>query len=113
MKKTIYLAVLLFLSIVTLSGCTNKITLRKATWQGTYYPNGCLTCEKEYVYSPIYNNYNDCKTWALNKKSNPDDKMTCSKNCKTPDKYGMQTCEEVVRNWVVTPDSVTFDNYKE
>lgn len=113
MKKIIYTILLLFLFVVTLSGCSNKVSLKKTTWQGVYYPNGCLTCEESYVYSPIFDNFDDCKTWALNKKSNSDDKVTCSKNCKNPDEYGMQTCEETIRNWKATPVSITFEEYQE
>ena len=39
--------------------------------------------------------------------------MTCNKNCKNPDEYGMQTCEDVIRNWKATPVSITFEEYKE
>ena len=113
MKKIAYTVPLLFLFIIVLSGCSNKLSLSKTTWQGTYYPNGCLTCEEDYVYSQTFDNFNDCKTWALNKKSNSSDKVTCDKNCKNPDEYGMQTCEEVIRNWKSTPVSVTFEEYQE
>lgn len=114
MKKHYFLHLLAFtFIIVILSGCQSSI-INKTTWQGTYYPGGCLTCEKDYVYSPTFDNFEDCKTWALNKKSDPDDKITCNKNCKNPDEYGMQKCEEVIRNWEAFPGaSVTFENYKE
>lgn len=112
--KKIYLIPLLFLSAIALSGCSDKNLLKKNTWQGTYYPGGCLTCESDYVYSPTFDNFEDCKTWTLNKKSSSEDKVTCNKNCKNPDEYGMQTCEEVIRNWDPgLGGSVTFENYKE
>lgn len=101
-------------AVFLLSGCSNKASLKKTTWQGTYYPEGCLTCEKDYVYSPIFDNFKDCKTWVLNKKSSSKDRVTCNKNCKNPDEYGMQNCEEVIRNWEAFPGaSVTFENYNE
>lgn len=80
------------------------------TWQGIVYPHGCLTCDINTIYSPVFDNFDDCKTWALNKKSFADDKISCGKNCQNPE-YGGQICEEVVRNWLVTPESFTFDNY--
>ena len=104
---------LLLLFIIVLSGCNNKVSLKKSTWQGTYYPGGCLTCEKDYVYSPTFDNFEDCKTWALSKKGSSEDKVTCNKNCKNPDENGMQNCQEVIRNWEAFPGtSVTFENYK-
>lgn len=47
------------------------------------------------------------------KKIHSDDKFICSKNCKGLDEYGMQNCEDVVRNWQPLPISKTFENYKE
>ncbi|MFC1810381.1 hypothetical protein ACFLZH_02680 [Patescibacteria group bacterium] len=111
--KKIYLIPLLFLITLMASGCISTSSSKGNTWQGTYYPDGCLTCESDYVFSPIFDNFEDCKSWALNKKSSSLDKVTCNKNCKNPDEYGIQTCEEVVRNWKIFDDSLTFDNYKE
>jgi hypothetical protein len=112
--RIIILSSIIIFSISFLVGCSkDNFVVGKATWQGMLYPNGCLTCEEDYVYSPIFDNFEDCKTWALNQKSNPGDKVTCSKNCKNPDEWGMQTCEEVIRNWKPTPDSVTFEEYKD
>ena len=109
--KKIHL-LLLFFSMLALSGC--GISFKKDTWQGTYYPDGCLTCESEYVYSPTCESFEACKTWALNKKSDPEDKVTCNKNCKSPRESGIQTCEEVVRNWDPgLGGSATFENYKD
>ena len=113
MKKIIYTIPLFFLFAIILSGCSNDVSFKKTIWQGVYYPNGCLSCEENYVYSPAFDNFDDCKTWAFNKKSNSDDKVTCSKNCKNPDEYGMQSCEETIRNWKATPVSTTFEEYQE
>jgi hypothetical protein len=89
--KKIYLITLLFLFSIVLSSCNGATSKPKNTWQGVYYPDGCLTCESDYVFSQIFDNFEDCKTWALNKKSSSEDKVTCNKNCKNPDEFGLQS----------------------
>jgi len=96
---------LLFILIIA-TGCNTA-----NTWQGIYYPNG-TSDENSWVYSPVFYDYEDCKTWVLDKKSDSSDLYSCGKNC-IIDEYGLQTCEDVVRNWQPFYDSLTFDNYKE
>lgn len=74
--------------------------IRKETWLGFYYPNGCLTCEDQYIYSPQFDNRASCLAWATNLKlqrNNPSDLFECGKNCKAP-KYsgGVYVCKETV-----------------
>lgn len=73
---------------------------KKDTWTGFYYPNGCLTCQNDYIYSPKYDNRTDCLAWATNLKrqrNNPDDKYECGKNCKAPEtSSGLYVCKETV-----------------
>lgn len=73
---------------------------RKETWLGFYYPDGCLTCEDQYIYSPQFDNRAACLAWATNLKqqrNNPSDDFECGKNCKAPDrKSNFYVCEETV-----------------
>jgi hypothetical protein len=98
---------LVILCIVFILGC------KKTTWQGVYYPNGCLTCSNDYVYSPVFYEFKNCKKWVFSKQSNSNDKFSCAKNCKWSSEYGMQDCKEVVRNWKPLPISKTFEDYNE
>lgn len=83
---------------------------KKATWHGTYYEHGKLENMER---GPVFDNYEACKSWAMNIKSNRDDSMDCSKNCHDTMEDGTPVCETVVRNWSPFPGSDTFDNYKE
>lgn len=68
---------------------------KEYTWQGVYYPNGCLTCEDDYIFSPIYKAKESCLIWAENMKlerNNENDLYECGKNCKW--KEGFSVCEE-------------------
>jgi len=72
----------------------------KETWQGFYYPDGCLTCTDKYIYSSQFNDRASCLAWATNLKqqrNNPSDDFECGKNCKVPDSPdGLYICEETV-----------------
>lgn len=94
MKKIVIVSIL-FLSGVLLTGCSFR-----DTWQGFYYPDGCLACSDKYIFSPIFNDKESCLNWAEDlkeKKGKPDDLYECGKNCKppkTPD--GFYLCKETV-----------------
>jgi hypothetical protein len=100
---------LLFSSLIIASCNSNP----KNSWQGTYYPRGCLTCESEYIYSPIFKSYPECKEWARWKMRDKEDKASCGRSCEHDGKIDMSRCETVVRSWFipVLPDSPTFDSY--
>lgn len=70
----------------------------KDTYMGFYYPNGCLTCTDDYIFSPVFNKRQDCLSWASNLKrerNNFKDDFECGKNCKTPQsKDDFYVCEE-------------------
>lgn len=69
----------------------------KEKWQGFYYPDGCLVCEDQYIYSPVYSTKENCLNWATTlraERNNPADLFECGKNCK--DKDGFQVCEETI-----------------
>lgn len=46
---------LIFLLGFLLAGCSLK-----TRWQGFYYPDGCLACSSQYIYSPAFNNLDTC-----------------------------------------------------
>ena len=73
---------------------------RKETWLGFYYPDGCLTCQEKYIYSPEFENRASCLAWATDlksKRNNPEDTFECGKNCKAPDNSdGLYVCDETV-----------------
>ncbi len=108
MKKSILYIVIVILIIVA----GYFLFFNKETWQGVYYSDGDLLNEENIVYSPVFQDFTGCKRWVESKQTSQEDKYSCAKNCKNPE-FGLQTCKEVVRNWRVTPDSITFDNYKE
>ena len=69
----------------------------KETWQGVYYPNGCLVCEDEYIFSPIFKTKEECLDWVREKKmtrNNENDLYECGKNCDW--ESGLIICEETV-----------------
>lgn len=80
---------------LVLAWCIFKDT---RTW--FYYPNGCLTCQSDYIYSPVFDNRVDCLSWATNLKAernNPSDTFECGKNCKEPEtKDDLYVCDETV-----------------
>lgn len=87
MKK---IKIILFITALFVSACSLK-----NNWQGVYYPDGCLVCDEKYIFSPIFNNYDECQRWAIdiqNKRNNPNDQYECGKNCKYKD--GIQICDE-------------------
>jgi len=76
----------------TFKGC-----LIKDKWQGVYYPNGCLICEGDYLWSPIFNSRNSCLSWGESlkaKSKNSDDTFECGKNCKWDGNFNI--CEETI-----------------
>jgi hypothetical protein len=69
----------------------------KNTWQGFYYPDGCLSCASKYIYSPIFETKEQCFNWANSLKTsrnNTEDLFECGLNCKN--KNGSNVCEETV-----------------
>lgn len=85
---------LLIPSILLLVGCS----FSSEKWLGFYYPDGCLWCSENYIYSPEFDTKDGCFNWAENLKhsrDNPSDLYECGKNCEM--KYtGMYVCEETV-----------------
>ena len=71
---------------------------KKESWLGFYYPNGCLSCESDYIFSPEFDSKEQCFAWANDikrRRDNPEDLFECGLNCKKDD-YGMYICKETV-----------------
>lgn len=68
-------------------------------WQGFYYPDGCLTCEENYIFSPTFTMLEECRDWADSIKiklgNNPNDQYECGLNCKKRE-GGFNICEKTV-----------------
>ena len=87
MRRTLFvLAGLLLIG----AGCTTD------KWQGFYYPDGCLSCEENYIYSPIFSSLDECRDWANSTRqkrgNNSSDEYECGLNCKIKD--GFNVCKE-------------------
>jgi len=85
-----------FLSVFIFSGCG------KDTWTGVYYPDGCLICDNDYIYSPPYDSLDGCRKWINTTRNSRLDKeesydYECGKNCKSPDDYGIMVCKETLK----------------
>ena len=75
------------------------------TFEGTYYPEGCLTCEDSYIFSPEFETEFKCISWAQDQRKYRDnlgldtshDRAECGKNCKWERPSGQSqflVCEE-------------------
>ena len=67
-------------------------------WLGFYYPNGCLSCESDYIFSPTFDSKKQCLAWANNLKmtrNNSSDDFECGLNCKEIG-YKMYQCKKTV-----------------
>ncbi len=91
MKIKFYL-VFFCLLILLGAGC------KKEEWQGFYYPNGCLSCMEDYIYSPTLSSVEECHNWAQEIKKergdNPTDQYECGLNCRA--KGILHVCKETV-----------------
>lgn len=88
MKRILFITALL----LTLGGCKSN------TWLGFYYPNGCLECTDDYIYSERFTDSEACLAWAASLKrerGNPNDQYECGLNCESDDGL-MYTCEETI-----------------
>jgi len=93
MKEKIKGIVILIL-IITVIYLGYNFLLKKDTYQGIYYPNGCLICDN-YIVSPELKSAEDCVKWAENIKSirnNLSDTWECGKNCRWEN--GLSICKE-------------------
>lgn len=102
-----HLSMMVFILAIS-SACTSS-----STWQGTYYPRGCLDCDDQQYFSPVFKSYKECKSWASGKIKLSQDKATCGKNCSFEGKLDMSKCDVVVRSWKIPflPDSPTFESF--
>jgi len=71
---------------------------RKDSWNGFYYPNGCLDCKDKTIIVPGLKDKEACLQWANDIKKhsgNPNDDFECGKNCEDNGE-GLNICEETV-----------------
>lgn len=57
----------------------------KNRWQAIYYPNGCLGCEDDWIFSPFFEAVNECVNWVHTKsaeRGNVTDAAECAFDCK-------------------------------
>jgi len=77
-----------------------SILFTPTTWAGTYYPNGCLACSNDYIFSPEYSTKEECLESALSLyrlRNNPNDEYECGKNCRPLENaYRVYICDETV-----------------
>jgi len=69
----------------------------RETWQGVYYPNGCLACDEDYIFSPVFKTKEECLNWAnriKTRRNNESDLYECGKNCKWKDE--LMVCKETI-----------------
>jgi len=88
-------AILFLLILLVFSGSKNSGTNGK--WQAIYYPDGCLNCEDNYIYSPFYDTVNECIQWVNDKaetRRGNTDAAECAFDCKKDS--GFLVCEETV-----------------
>ncbi|GAB0175334.1 MAG: hypothetical protein HHAS10_12130 [Candidatus Altimarinota bacterium] len=91
----------ILLGVILISLNWDRIkSLQSETWQGFFYPRGCLWCQSEYIYSRPYKSREECLAWGSQLKAQrniPEDKFECGKNCKPPNtKDGLYVCESTV-----------------
>ena len=56
MKKIITIVIVVVITIVAYN------FFKKDSYLGFYYPNGCLTCQEDYIFSPKFNDKTHPKT---------------------------------------------------
>lgn len=99
-KITGVFVILLFVSILLGSKILKSTSEIKGKWQAAYYPNGCLDCHDDYIFSPYFDTVNECIIWVHAKadtRKNRTDAAECSFDCKKNyDFGGIQVCKETV-----------------
>jgi hypothetical protein len=86
------------LIIVVIIISASYFIFKKDKWLGFYYPDGCLGCSEDYIYSPEFKTKEQCFDWAHTLKkarNNSNDLFECGKNCKLQNS-GMYICKETV-----------------
>lgn len=101
MKKSFAtIAVFLAVALGVWLFSSNNSSETKGKWQAVYYPDGCLSCEDNYIWSPFFDSVNGCIDWVHAKaetKNNSSDAAECSFDCKKDyDLGGIMVCKETV-----------------
>lgn len=97
-KKAILSIIWVILAIVICYFILDLLN-KKETWQGFYYP--WELSEWTEISWPIFDNFQACQNWALNKYKNWNEAY-CSKNCHDSIDW-TPICEDVVRTWHPLP----------
>src|SRR3989344_685071 len=86
--------------LIVIAAIVYVVFFSSEKWQGFYYPDGCLSCEEDYIFSPTFEGLDQCRDWAedlKSRRSNSNDLYECGKNCKLlADGSGMYLCKETV-----------------
>lgn len=93
MKKIFVILFIILIVPLIGAGC------KKDVWQGFYYPDGCLTCTENYIFSPTFVTLDECRDWADSTKrklgNNPNDDYECGLNCKKQGEFSI--CKETIK----------------
>ncbi|GEM_PF-3366048 len=87
---------LIVIFIVVLIVCFFIIKKNNLKWTMFYYPDGCLTCESEWVIADNLKSESECQRQIeFNDKIyfGKDNKSECGKNCKLDKKLNLYICE--------------------
>jgi len=69
-------------------------------WQAIYYPDGCLSCEDQWIFSPFFEEVNQCIAWIHNRadsRDEPSDAAECAYDCR-------QECD--ISCWLVCDETI-------
>ena len=75
----------------------NSVFLQDDIWKGFYYPDGCLVCEDQYIFSPPFDSKESCFDWAdslIRISGNENDTFECGLNCEFDGTF--YVCEQTV-----------------
>lgn len=96
-RLLVYLGIILAIVVVNFFPRGNKPNVSTEYWNGIYYPNGCLPCSEDWIFSPVFASRNECLYWGGMKwkqLSNPSDLYECGKNCIWGGE--VQSCDETI-----------------
>ncbi len=103
MKEKIKNIISVVIVIVFLVFIFINIQERNRSWIGVYYPNGCLVCEDDYIYSPRLDSFLECQDWAIETNiqrsqfTNTDsDLAECGRGCRLEEENELLICKETL-----------------
>jgi hypothetical protein len=101
MKKLfVFIAVFLAIALGASLFLSKDLSETKGKWHAVYYPDGCLSCDDNYIWSPFFNSANECIGWVHAKaetRNNGNDVAECGFDCKKDYVLGgIMVCKETV-----------------